>query len=82
MKKITSYQKLKNNITFLRQRGDDLEQIILAMYMYMRQKKIRPLIPFVHIRCHGRPINDVITGELQQYLTRIANKIENEVKHE
>ena len=73
---MNSYQKRKRETKYYKQRGEELEQIIVEMYKYMKQQGIKPLIPLTPQPVTGRMfINDLSTGGLQQHLINIAENM-------
>lgn len=62
---MTSYQRRKQQIEFLRQRGEDLEAIVFMLADQLRSAGQEPLLPMGSLGgiCGDRFISDVTTGE-------------------
>lgn len=62
-KPLTSYQRRKRDIEFLRQRGEDLEALVYSLMAQLLVAGVEPLLPVGRGIVGDRYLNDVNTGE-------------------
>lgn len=82
--KMTAYQRRLREIKYWRQRGQDLEDIILAMAQYMKDHDLEPVIPLTGSGIEGDQfINDINTGDFaMRMFSKFAGMRKTRTRHE